>query len=131
MSGQWKYAGLAVLITAMAGSTHAHHSFAMWNQDRTLTLTGTIKSYEWTNPHVWIWFVSDDAAASTWGVEGGAVNSMKREGWARDTLVPGDKVTVMLHPERDEKPGEQHVGSLVSIRRADGTTVPAKAVAAP
>jgi hypothetical protein len=119
-------AGLLLLAGATAAyHSTAHHSMAMWDESRRLTLNGTIKRFEWTNPHAWIWFVADGAAADTWGVEGGAPNSMRRQGWTRDALKPGDKVIVTLRPRVDSNEREvPRVGALVAVTKADGTSVP-------
>ena len=106
----------------------AHHSSAMWDDTRSIELHGTIKEFEWTNPHVWIWLVVEDrdGVQRTWGVEAGAVNSMRRQGWSRDALTVGEQVVITVHPRRDgARQGDSEVGSLAKITRADGTPVPA------
>ncbi|MGC3979682.1 MAG: DUF6152 family protein [Steroidobacteraceae bacterium] len=77
-------------------------------------------------PHVWIWIIADDNQ-QVWGIEAGAVNSMRRQGWSRDSLTVGEKVTITIHPRREgAKEVDERTGSLMSIKKADGTPVPAK-----
>jgi hypothetical protein len=115
---------MAAIMAAAAG---AHHSFAMWDMQRSIEIHGTIQRFEWTNPHVWIWFVADDEDGQPkWGVEAGAVNSMRQQGWSRNSLQVGDKIIVKLHPQRGyDGHSEPRVGAMESMRRPDGTPIPA------
>ena len=104
----------------------AHHSMAMWDKESTKEIQGSIKAFEWTNPHVWIWVTADEPQAQTWAIEAGAINSMRRHGWSRDSLIAGEKVTVTVHPHRKgAQLNGNELGALVSVKRADGTPVPA------
>lgn len=98
----------------------AHHSFAMFD-DKQVTVTGTVKQLEWTNPHVWLWVVVDDGkgGAVTWGFEGAAPGEMARSGWTKRSVIPGDKITVQGRPLKDGRPG----GSLGRVTREDGTPI--------
>jgi hypothetical protein len=103
-------AGCAVLF--LAGPALAHHSFAMFDFKQNLSLDGTIKDFQWTNPHSWIVVTVTDASGKTvdWSVEGGSPNGLGREGWKRNSLKPGDKAVVVIHPLKDGTTG----GCLVS-----------------
>lgn len=92
-----------LLLTATAA--YAHHSFAMFDMTKTVTLQGVITEYDWENPHTHFLIKVPDSAgketAGTWLVEGGAVNIMVRQGWRSNTFKPGDHATVVAHPMKD------------------------------
>lgn len=96
----------------------AHHSGAMFDDQKSITLTGTVKQYQWTNPHCWIQLVvPDQKGAVEWSVEMGAPMELYRNGWRPRTLKAGDRITVVIHPMRDGSRG----GLYVSATAADGT----------
>ena len=103
-------AGAAAL--SVVGPALAHHSFAMVDFKRDVSLDGTIKDFQWTNPHSWIVVTVTDASGKTtdWSVEGGSPNGLGRQGWKRNSLKPGDKAVVVIHPLKDGTNG----GCLVS-----------------
>lgn len=93
-----------VLATLLVGaSAAAHHSGAMFDNDKSLTLTGTVKDYQWTNPHCWIQLTvaGADGAQEEWSVEMGAPMQLYQHGWRPGTLKPGDRIEVVIHPTRD------------------------------
>jgi hypothetical protein len=96
----------------------AHHSFAPFNMQGEKTLVGTVKEFQWTNPHTWIWLdvANEKGAVERWGVEGMSPNYLGRRGWNRSTFKPGDKVTIVVHPARDGSPG----GIFVRATLANG-----------
>jgi len=108
-------AGFAVLAAAPA---QAHHTFAMFDLTKTVTLSGTIKTLEWTNPHIWIQMVvpGPDGTAKEWSIEGGAPNALIRKGWKYGALKAGQKVTLTIHPLKTGQPG----GSLLTVTLDDG-----------
>lgn len=117
-------AGLAAASTAQA-----HHSGAMFDSFQTLTLKGTLKGVEWTNPHSWLSVMGspDGKGQQTqWDLESVSPASLVRMGLSKDQLPVGAKVSVDFHPLRDGR----HGGSLVAVTFADGRTVRA-GVAAP
>ena len=103
---------LAAAALSMAGPALAHHSFAMFDFKQNVSLDGTIKDFQWTNPHSWIVVTVTDASGKTtdWSVEGGSPNGLGRQGWKRNSLKPGDKAVVVIHPLKDGTNG----GCLVS-----------------
>jgi len=109
----------ALALSAMAAS--AHHSFAMFDLGKDVTVDAVIKEVQFTNPHVWLQIlIKDDKGTETeWSIESGAPGMMLRNGWKPSTLKSGDKVTLTLHPLRDGKPG----GSLVKVIVPDGRTL--------
>jgi hypothetical protein len=118
-----KIPALAItLAAAVAAPAFAHHSFAMFDADKTITVTGTVKEVEWTNPHVWVRvMVLDQATAKQvqWGFELGPPAQQIRRGWKADSLKPGDKFTLKMHPLKDGSRG----GQLVEATLPDGRTV--------
>jgi hypothetical protein len=97
-------AGLAV---AAAGPAWSHHSFAMFDQSKTVVLKGTVVEFQWTNPHAWIEMSvpGSGGAAERWSVELNSPNNLTRQGWRRSTLKAGDKVTITINPLRNGKKG--------------------------
>jgi len=112
---------LALVFLTPASAALAHHSFAVFDRSKKVTLTGTVKDFQWTNPHTWIQVdVPGDKGQSTeWGVECGSPNMMARTGWKKTTLKPGDRITVIVNPLLDGRTN----GSLVTIALADGTVL--------
>ena len=87
----------AAAITA-SGTLSAHHSTAMFNLQSQITLTGTVKAFEWTNPHIWIQVIAPgpDGKPAEWSIEGGSPNTLSRRGWKKTTFTFGDKVTAIV-----------------------------------
>ena len=112
----------APLAAITAAPALAHHSFAMFDNQKEVQLVGTVKDFQWTNPHTWIQVVVPDAQGagmSEWSIEGGNPGDLARRGWKKTSLKPGDKVTVHIHPMKNGTNG----GSLVGVTLADGTVV--------
>jgi hypothetical protein len=107
------------VLLAAATAALAHHSGAMFDATREQTLVGTITEYNWVNPHssFKVSVKGADGADVVWAIEMNAPQNLVRQGWKRTTLKSGDKVSVVVHPLRDGKPG----GSFVAITLADGT----------
>jgi hypothetical protein len=116
-----KRSSLAILLAALIGSTSpalAHHSFAMYEPTKTLTLKGTVKTLQWTNPHVVIWVLAQPesgAAAQEWSIETTSPGVLTRCGWTRQSLKPGDRVSITFFPLRDGS----HGGGLDSVTLVD------------
>jgi hypothetical protein len=99
--------GAFAFFIAICVPAGAHHSFSAFNMNEEKTVTGIVKTVEWTNPHIWIWIdVADEKGAlNTYGFEGMSPNFLERRNWTRNTLKIGDKVTVSYRPLRDGKNG--------------------------
>jgi Family of unknown function (DUF6152) len=99
----------------------AHHSFASFDMQKNATIAGTVKEFQWVNPHCWIQIMVPDSSSGAveWSVEMSAPSSLLRRGWKPRTLKPGDSITVVLHPLSDGRRG----GSFVSAKLADGTVL--------
>ena len=111
----------AVAAVAITGAAFAHHSFAMFDRDKEVVLTGTVHEFQWTNPHAFIEFdvPNDKGTPERWSVEMNSPNNLTRQGWKSTHLKSGDKVTVTLNPLRDGK----HGGLFVAIVLADGKVI--------
>jgi hypothetical protein len=118
MKLQYRIALSAALLVASAPAW-VHHSGAMFDSGKEQTLVGTITEYNWVNPHssFKVSVQEADGKDVVWAIEMNAPQNLVRQGWKRTTLKSGDKVTVVVHPLRDGKPG----GSFVAITLADGT----------
>lgn len=101
----WRAAVIgAVLTTSLAGAAYAHHSFAAeFDQNKRLTLTGSVVKFDWVNPHSWIHIDTVDKSGKhvVWRVEGGAPSALLRRGWNRNSLPPGTKIIVTAFAARD------------------------------
>jgi hypothetical protein len=80
---------------AVAVSAYAHHSTAMYDMNNPVTVTGTVKKFEWTNPHAFVYLeVKDDKGnAVEWEVEMMSLNHLRGYGWTRSTVKPGDVIS--------------------------------------
>ena len=74
------------LLAIAAVAAHAHHSFAMFDNEKEQILEGTVKEFQWTNPHIWIQVnvKSADGKVVEYSVEGGSPNGLRRQGWSKD-----------------------------------------------
>jgi hypothetical protein len=117
----------ALLASALA---FAHHSAAMFDAGKEITLTGTVKEFQWMSPHCWIQLLVPDeahpnAAPAEWGIEMDNPTGLSRHGWKPGSLKAGDRVVVVAHPLRDGTSGAQ----VVSVSK-DGKLI-GKAADAP
>jgi Family of unknown function (DUF6152) len=110
-------AAAGLLAVAAAGPASAHHSFNMFALDQNVTVSGTVKDYQFKMPHVWFYMiVPTKEGTEEWGFECHSPNLVARKGWNLNTLKPGDKITVMMHPMRDGS----KAGSVAYVTLADG-----------
>jgi hypothetical protein len=111
-----KILGIAGAAVAMAAvPALAHHSFAMFDATATKDLEGTVKEFQWTNPHAWIMLT--DAQNQQWAVEMGGPSGLARQGWRPKTLTPGMPIKLEIHPLKDGTNG----GQFISATLPDGT----------
>jgi hypothetical protein len=112
---------ITAALTLLCTAAGAHHSFAMFDLGKDVTVEAVIKEVQFTNPHVWLQILVKDAKGveTEWSIESGAPGMMLRNGWKPSTLKRGDKVTLTMHPLRNGKPG----GSLVRVKVPDGRTL--------
>ena len=112
---------IAAWLFGAALPAGAHHSGAMFDDERVIELKGTVKTLQWTNPHVWLQVVVEaNGTATEWSLEGGSPNSLSRQGWRSTTFKPGDVIAVRLNPMRDGAPGGRFIGARFD---EDGRTI--------
>ena len=111
----------AVSLVAFAAPALAHHSFAMFDADKTMTLNGTVREFEWTNPHSWIRInVADQSGKELqWAIEMGSPAQISQRGWKADTIKGGDKITLTIHPLKDGSRG----GQFMAAKLQNGQTL--------
>src|SRR3990167_7690112 len=114
-------AAIAGLALTIAAPVLAHHSFAMFDNTRSITLHGTVTKFQWTNPHAYLEVDADQAGGKTrhYTLEMTSINMMSRGGWTSRTIKPGDVVTVIAAPLRDGQPG----GLVLEVTLPDGRTM--------
>nr|PZN69945.1 MAG: hypothetical protein DIU62_01225 [Pseudomonadota bacterium] len=107
-----------MLLATAAATTQAHHSAAMFDQTRTVELTGTVREFQWSNPHCYIQLLVRDEKGQEqeWSLEMGAPMYLYNRGWRPSTVKPGDRLKVKLSPLRKGGPG----GLLVEATTEDG-----------
>jgi hypothetical protein len=110
---------LGAAAALWAAASLAHHSGAMFDYDRAVTLVGTVKQFQWTNPHCWIELSvpRESGAVEDWSVEMGAPLQLYQGGWKPGTLKPGDEIKVVIRPNRD---ASVKAGLFVSAVGGDG-----------
>ncbi|MGH8218756.1 MAG: DUF6152 family protein [Steroidobacteraceae bacterium] len=107
----------ALLGVALVTPCMAHHSFANFDMGKRLTLHGTVKELQWTNPHCFVQLLVPGAGGSVeWSLEMNSPLASFRAGWRPHTVRSGDKVTVVINPSKDGTPS----GHLVSATDVDG-----------
>lgn len=108
-------AGVALMNVPEAS---AHHSFTMFDMDRTIMIEGEVTRFEWTNPHTFT-FVNvenEEGVVQEWGLEGMSPNYLGRRGWSRHSLEPGDHVVAEINPLK-----EGFGGTVRWLLKDDGT----------
>jgi Family of unknown function (DUF6152) len=116
---------VAIVVAALQlGEVPAfsHHSNVAFAVETVLTATGTVKQWQWSNPHTWLIMDVDDGKGGKveWAMEGRAPGVLLRAGWSRSVLKAGDKVTVHYSPSKDGS----KVGMIARVTMADGKVLP-------
>jgi len=118
------FLSIALLAALPLGDirAYAHHSNVAFAVETVLTATGTVKEWQWSNPHTWLIMDVDDGKGGKveWAMEGRAPGVLLRAGWSRSVLKPGDKVTVHYSPSKDGS----KVGMIARVTMADGKVLP-------
>ena len=98
---------LPLAAAALAAPALAHHSFAMFDNSRSVTLHGKVSKYQWTNPHAYLEVDAEQAGGGTrhFTLEMTSINMMSRGGWTSRTVKQGDVVKVVVAPLRDGQAG--------------------------
>jgi len=130
IQGIMKVLGILVFLTAMTSPAIAHHSYAMFDSDQEVTQTGVVKRLLWTNPHsILIISIADaDGELTDYYYEANGPGYLARNGWSRESVKPGDEITVVSHPLRDP---DGAGGDLLTVTLPDGSILFAKPGAGP
>jgi hypothetical protein len=109
---------IAAVLGVAAGLAWAHHSFAMFDQSRQVTVVGKVTEVQWTNPHVWIFLEGAPVGGKKerWGVEFTSKVHLTRRNFTSDMVKVGDNVEFTVNPYHDGKPG----GRFVAVKMASG-----------
>lgn len=114
---------LAISLSTIPAATpaFAHHSTAMYNMANPTTVTGTVKSFDWTNPHAYIHLeVTDESGKKVeWQIEMMSLNHLKSYGWTHDTVKPGDVISCTGGAAKSGDPAM--LSSLIKL--ADGRQI--------
>ena len=113
---------LALLaILSLPHTAQAHHSYAMFDQGKEITAQAVIRTWQFTNPHATLWvYINDDQGKPVlWGIEAPGPRQLLQNGWDRETVKPGDEVSIVIHPLRDGRNG----GSLVKLTLPGGRSL--------
>lgn len=112
-------AGVAAALMAASGPALAHHSYQMFDLGQMITVEGTVKELQWSNPHGFLQVMVKDPAdgeMKEWSFETPAVGSLRRHGWRYNSVAAGDKVTVVMSPLK----AGTHGGFLLSVTLPGG-----------
>jgi hypothetical protein len=110
---------LALILLFAGTPLFAHHSTAMYNMANPTTVTGTVKRFEWTNPHAYIYLEVKDESGNTteWAVEMMSLNHLKSYGWSRNTVQAGEVITCTGGAAKSGVPAM--LSSLVKLANGD------------
>ena len=114
----WRYLALPLAAAALTLPALAHHTFAMFDSSRSVTLHGKVSKYQWTNPHGYLEIYAEEPSGGTrhFTLEMTSINMMTRGGWSSRTVKAGDVVTAIAAPLRDGRNG----GLLLELTLPDG-----------
>ena len=120
MKAKTAWIALTVLagVASLSIPVYSHHSFAMFDMTKSVTVVGTVKEWKWVNPHCWLYIdaAGPSKAKREWSFETSNSAVLIRQGWNKNILRPGDKVTVTGHPSRDGA----SVGTIETVTIPDG-----------
>ena len=109
---------LAVVLLQPAAVV-SHHSNSAYEVQKVITITGVVKEFVWSNPHTWLHVIVDDGQGgkAEWACEGRAPGILLRAGWTRQSLKPGETVTVDMSPAKNGS----KTSIIARVTKADGT----------
>lgn len=107
----------------------AHHSAAMFDMEKEVTINGTVKDFQYTNPHSWLIVVArgSDGKDVEWSFETEGPSSLLRAGIKKSSVQVGDKISMTTHPMKDGRPA----GQWLKLTKADGTVLAPRSPLAP
>jgi DNA/RNA endonuclease YhcR with UshA esterase domain len=115
---------VAVLVALLAvclaaGPARSHHSNVAYEVTKVITVTGVVKEFQWVNPHTFVHLVVDDGKGGQveWVAEGRAPGVLRRAGWSKSSLKPGETVTIDMSPAKDGS----YTSIIARVTKADGT----------
>jgi hypothetical protein len=100
-------------LVITAGPVAAHHSFALFDMKKTVSLEGTVKAFEWSNPHTWITLEvpNEQKTNEDWLIELPSAGTLARDGWNKNYIKAGERLILRVNPLKDGRKG----GSLQSF----------------
>jgi hypothetical protein len=112
------FSALVAGLFAVSVPLFAHHGRSGYDNQKTLSLKGVITRFDWTNPHVTVYFdaMDENGVVQHWSCEGENPYTATREGWTKNEFKPGDQVTVNFHPAKNGN----GVGFFISAVLPDG-----------
>jgi hypothetical protein len=115
---------VAFVVAAFPGAplARAHHSNVAFYVTKVITVKGVCKEFRWTNPHTWLIMTADEGSGKLveWSIEGRPPGILLRAGWTKNSIKPGDTVTVDFSPAKDGS----YNGLMARVTKADGTILP-------
>lgn len=119
-------AAAAAAACAAPLTAQAHHSHAMFDPTKTVEVQGTVKAFNFANPHVYLFLVGTGPTGTevTYPIEMSFIQNMMRQGMTVSTFKPGDKVTVVVNPYRDSRPGGSYRGAIDARGKKFGSLNP-------
>ena len=111
-------AGILGGLALVSAPSFAHHSAVMFDDAKEVTLSGTVKEFQYTNPHSWLLVdvKNDDGSVTTWGFEAEGPSTLMRAGIRKSDFAPGTAITITGHPMRDGRPA----AAWTKATRGDG-----------
>jgi hypothetical protein len=118
-----------LLLAAVPIVSMAHHSSAMFDMQKTITVTGIVTSFQYTNPHSWLIVTGQgpDGKLQEWSFETEGPSTLMRAGIKVSSVLPGDKIAMTTHPMKDGRPA----GTWMTLTKSDGTVLAPRAAAPP
>ena len=115
---------VAAIAAAAAGPALSHHSAAMFDASKTVEHKGTVKKFLWINPHSLLVVSVRNSRGETedYSYEANGPGYLVRNGWKRESIKPGDEITVLSQPLLDGRPG----GNLLEVTLPDGSKLSAR-----
>ena len=112
---------LVMAVLGAAGQATAHHSFAVFDHSRSVTVQGTVSKFQWTNPHGFIEldYKAPDGSTKRFTMELTSINMLSRAGWTSRSVKAGEKVKAIASPLLSGEPG----GLLLEVTLLDGKTL--------